>query len=401
MGRVYRYKGFVAFLMTAVIIFCGYGRNIFGIVYSTCAYSYHLLSGDYTVNEYKGYIDNLFLDRLSYHDALVDLNSLILRYSGASYVVKDDGIVVKMKNGYLVSEASYIADEDILEGIDKINELYEFSEDHGAEFLYVMCPVKGYSGEFPAGFDNFIKSNCDRFADALVNKGVPALILQEEMEKEKITEEEAFFITDHHWTPNTGFWAFGKICNTLNSLYGFEYNTDYTDISNYTVETYEDWFLGSRGKKTGSRFSELGVDDIDLITPRFETSLTEEQPFKEESRTGEFIDTALFLENLETKDYHHKNPYATYSGGDFRLQIFKNHLNNTGKKMLVIRDSFACAVTPFLALETDTLYIVDVRDYDYYVGAKQNVYALIEEYSPDYVAVIYTDVPISAGRLDF
>ena len=400
MERVYKYKGLVAFIVVAVIILCGYEPNALKIAYLTCAHSYHLLIGDYTANEYSAHIKNLFSGDLSYHNELVDLNSLLLRYSGTSYVVKDDETVVKMKNGYLTYEVPYIADEDILESADKINSLYEFSRDHGAEFLYTMCPVKGYSGEFPAGIDNHIKTNCDRFADALINKGVPALVLQDEMEKEGITEEEAFFVTDHHWTPNTGFWALGKICSTLNSLYGFEYNKDYTDISNYSVETYKDWFLGSQGKKTGIRFSELGVDDIDLIMPKFETSLTEEQPFKEESRTGEFIDTALFLENLETKDYYHKNPYATYSGGDFRLQIFKNHLNNTGKKILVIRDSFACAVTPFLALEADTLYILDVREGDYYVGEKPSVYALIEEYSPDYVVVVYTNVA-RGSSLDF
>ena len=56
-----------------------------------------------------------------------------------------------------------------------------------------------------------------------------------------------------------------------------------------------------------------------------------------------------------------------------------------------IRDSFACTVTPFLALQAKELHVIDVRNYSYYVGEKINVYDYIEEIQPDYVIVEYVE----------
>lgn len=215
-------------------------------------------------------------------------------------------------------------------------------------------------------------------------------------------EKESYFVTDHHWKPEVGFWASGEICKALEEMYGFEFNDAYTDISNYNVEIYEDWFLGSYGKQTGCYYSGKGLDDIALITPKFETNLTEEQPFKQSVRTGSFQESALYMENLREKDPHVLNPYVVYGGGDFRLQILHNNLNPGGKKFLIIRDSTASVVTPFLSLNAGQLHIMDIRDGESYVGEKLNVYEYIEQIDPDYVMVLYGG-PISEvwGRLNF
>ena len=104
------------------------------------------------------------------------------------------------------------------------------------------------------------------------------------------------------------------------------------------------------------------------------------------------------------KDYYNMNTYATYSGGDFRLQIMKNNLNPQGKKVLLIRDSFACAVAPFLSLQTRELHLCDMRDYDYYVGDKLNIKDYIQQIKPDYVLVLYagiSDISNSHSRYNF
>ena len=178
---------------------------------------------------------------------------------------------------------------------------------------------------------------------------------------------------------------------------------DYTDIRSYTIKTYDKWFLGSLGKKVGAYFTWGGADDFELITPNFDTNLTESQPIKDIERNGSFEDTALYMENMK-KDYFNINTYATYSGGDFRLQIMKNNLNQNGKKILMIRDSFACVVAPFLALQTSELHICDMRDYEYYVGEKLNAEDYIKQLKPDYVIVLYSGVSSiedSDGKYDF
>ena len=104
------------------------------------------------------------------------------------------------------------------------------------------------------------------------------------------------------------------------------------------------------------------------------------------------------------KDLYKKNTYAAYSGGDFRLQIMRNELNPDGKKILLIRDSFACAVAPFLALQTSELHICDMRNFEYFAGDKFYMDNYIREINPDYVLVLYSGVnPVggSLGKYDF
>ena len=79
----------------------------------------------------------------------------------------------------------------------------------------------------------------------------------------------------------------------------------------------------------------------------------------------------------------------------------KNNLNPHGKKILMICDSFAMVVTPFLALQTSELHICDVRDNEKYVGEKLNMEKYIKEIKPDYVIVLYNGVSNSQKEYNF
>ena len=213
------------------------------------------------------------------------------------------------------------------------------------------------------------------------------------MENDGISEAEAFFITDHHWKPKSAIWATAKICNELNNRYGFEYDKSMFDLSNYNIKTYEDWFLGSQGKKVGRFFTDLYVDDIDIITPKFDTSLTVSQPLKKESKTGTFEETLISKVRYEEKGYYDYNPYVAYTGGDYHIQTIENLNNTEGKDILVIRDSYAAALTPFLSLTAHNTHMLDLREMSGMYGDRvASVSQYIEEMKPDYVIVMYYGV---------
>ncbi len=70
----------------------------------------------------------------------------------------------------------------------------------------------------------------------------------------------------------------------------------------------------------------------------------------------------------------------------------------------MVRDSFACAVSPFLALNCSELYMLDIRHHENYVGKKVNPADYIAEIQPDYVIVLYNEVKAidrSKGMYDF
>ena len=338
-------------------------------------------------------IEDVSTKQLLYHDDMLDLNSFVLNKTGTESVKKNSDVVVKADNDYLAYGVPAMDEKTLTKYADNIGELYQYTKENNIPFLYVMTPQKGYGLEYPAGTDNFIKDNCTTHLKNLEERGVPYLEIRQCMENEGISEEEAFFITDHHWTPKTAIWATEKICNELNSRYGFDYDKSVFDLSNYNVKTYEDWFLGSQGKKVGRFFTDLYVDDIDIITPKFDTSLTVSQPLKNESKTGTFEETLISKVRYEEKGYYDYNPYVAYTGGDYHIQTIENLKKTDGKDILVIRDSYAAASTPFLSLTAHNVHMLDLREMSGMYGDRvASVSQYIEEMKPDYVIVMYYGV---------
>lgn len=342
------------------------------------------------IDEFKTSIEKISTEELSYHSWCVDINSAFNNILNKKIIEKDDQIVVKMDNGYLAEEVKKMSDKEIKQYAENVAELDNSTD---VPFLYVMAPKKGNFEKMPENADNYLKDNCDRFINYLSELNVNTLDLRDKMYEQGITEEEAFFVTDHHWKPKTGFWAFNEICKKLNSDYGFNYNHTVTDISNYNITTYKDSFLGSYGKKTGRFFTHKSMDDFDLIVPDFETNLKVTNEQTGEVIEGDFENSVLCTEYLEYKDCYNQWMYAIYNGGDFSLQIVENQIESQyDKKVLIIRDSFACTVTPFLSLTTGSVYIVDLRESVINSERIPSVSKYIDEIQPDYVIVLYSGV---------
>ncbi len=345
-------------------------------------------------------IDDISTKSLRYRTQLLDLNSAKGNLSNEKLAVKNDMTVFKTEEESLLEERPEITLEDIDPAIEKLTQLQQCAQENGADFLYIAAPEKGTNLTIPANATNYSAENYALFMEALEDAQIPTLNLSQEMELAGLLNKDAFFYTDHHWKPEIGFWANGKICEALQNRYDFVYDDATTDIGNYNVKVYEDWFLGSYGKKVGLHFSSEGADDITLITPSFDTDLTESIPYDNHLRTGSFTETMLYLEKLVEKDYYGQNPYAAYGGGNFRLQILKNNLLSEGKKIVILRDSFAYVVAPYLALSCAEVHCIDVRDL--ITTEDINVYDYIEEIKPDYVLVLYNGaVTEEYARINF
>lgn len=352
----------------------------------------------------KDNIDDVSSKELSYHDMLMDIDSVGKNLLGTRVVKKDDTTIVKSDSGNLFVLVERLDDDEIDEVVSRIQALNDVSEKNGARFLYCAAPRKElYAQQLPSNVGSLFPENYYRLLAGLRASGIPAVDFSEVFKEDNVAETDIHYNTDHHWKTYSGFLASAAICRELSSRYGFAYNGQYTDLQNYTVTVYPNWFLGSRGKKVGRFFTWCGPDDFELITPNFETNMTEEQPYKKKIREGTFEETVLYMKNME-KNYYHTTPYSTYSGGDFRLQIMRNNLNPGGKRILLVRDSYACVVAPFLALQTSELHICDMRDYVYSTGDKLNLEEYISKFRPDYVIVLFSgvnSVKEARGKYDF
>ena len=325
----------------------------------------------------------------------VDIHSLSYLITNTRSMQKGSDTVVRMDNGYLAYDYASVSDNVIEQSANSCAKLNDFCNNLNIPFMYIYAPQKQYFGKYPVGSDNTNRSEGEKFVNALRNKGVNTLSLAEKMIEQDIKMENAYFITDHHWTPETGFWAAGEICKKLNLDYGFEYDTSKTDIKNYNVKVYEDWFLGSQGKKTGRFFTSLGVDNISLITPKFETNV--EITDKRGTKSGALEDVVYDKQKIEEKSFHTKNPYAAYSGGDFAEQLITNKNAINDKKIVIVRDSYACTVTPFLALNVSEIRILDIRKSMHGKSTIASVSEYVKNHNPDYVMVLYSGLSSSNG----
>lgn len=350
----------------------------------------------------KDNIEDISDKQVRYHDKLLDLNSVKENLLGTRVIIKPDTTVVKAESGSLIIPSYPQKADEIAKVAGRIAQLNEFAEENGARFLYCAAPVKAMYEKEPANVLNASSDNMDTFLAVLTEEGIPYIDFRETFEKSHTDTKDIFYYTDHHWTVRSGLLATQSICEKLNSLYGFKYDKKYTDIQNYKVTLLENWFLGSYGKKVGRFFSWKGADDFEVIVPDFETNMTEERPYINEFRIGPFENTVMFPERLD-KNYYGQNTYSVYSGGDSHLQIMRNNMNQDGKKILLIRDSFSCVVAPFLSLQTKELSVCDMREADFVEGIRIDLKDYIIKTKPDYVIVLYNGVGSvnDAGKYDF
>ncbi len=90
----------------------------------------------------------------------------------------------------------------------------------------------------------------------------------------------------------------------------------------------------------------------------------------------------LIYRKLEKIDYYNNNTYASYLYGDFPITIIKNNLNQSGKKILILKDSFSLTMVPFLVDGASEIHLIDLRHY------KDSVKEYVKQNQPDMVIMM-------------
>lgn len=290
--------------------------------------------------------------------------------------------VAKLNNGYLTFTNPKI---DIKGYADKTIEFNKFLSEKNIPLLYIQAPYKISKSDpqLPTGFVNYTNENDDNLLSELSKANIKTLDFREEIVKDNLNHYDMFFKTDHHWTPESGLWAAKKVSNLLRDDYGFKINEDNYNLDNYNIETYKNWFLGSQGRRVGVTYT--GDDDINIITPKFKTDFNFSVPTANIKRSGEFKDAMFSYDLINKKDYYNLNPYEAYIGGDYNLNLITNNDSPNNKKILLVRDSFSCVMTPFLAMSCKNLDTIDLR---YYTAS---IKSYIDKNKPDIVILMYSN----------
>lgn len=165
-------------------------------------------------------------------------------------------------------------------------------------------------------------------------------------------ERDAFYRTDHHWTTMGARLAFQRLMSGMDlvrpiaaeDLNGLSYQgLSYTEVS--------DSFYGTTYSASGAGWVE--PDSICTVIPEGGTKGNVTVTRYPE---GAPIEGGLYYpEKLAVKD-----KYAYFLGGNQPLCVIKNPDAASGK-LLVIRDSYADSLAPFLAEEFQEVHLFDLR----------------------------------------
>ncbi|MFR8003797.1 MAG: DHHW family protein [Hydrogeniiclostridium sp.] len=181
-----------------------------------------------------------------------------------------------------------------------------------------------------------------------------------------------YYKTDHHW-------------NTFGAYEGYKVLAQKMGFTPYGQDQFifrlaSNSFYGTLYSKAVNSFQ----TPDDLYLPEYAEPQDIVQVVGGEEHEG------LYWEEYLDK----KDKYSTFMGGNHSVEVVKNRNQNNGRKLLLLKDSYANSLVPFLCLHYSEIHVIDLRYYS------QNVYDYIEENGITEAAAVYSmkqlcDVDIS------
>ena len=173
--------------------------------------------------------------------------------------------------------------------------------------------------------------------------------------------DNLYYRTDHHWTSGGAFTVFKSVAGKL----GIEAPVGY---DHYTVSTS---FKGTLSSKSGDF---VGKDSVEIYAPKSDkVNYYVTYPDSQEKRSSIFKP-----EMLKTKD-----KYTVFFGGNHPL-VEINTTADTGRNLLVLKDSYANSFMQFMTPYYDRIIMVDPRYY------YDNINMVISNYDINEILYLYS-----------
>lgn len=287
--------------------------------------------------------------------------------------------IITCDDGYILGTIWEIDTKPYIENICEFN---AFLKENDMPFLYAALPGKiSQQDEGIYGVLDFSNQNVDALLAGIRNDGVEVLDFREKIAENFDNNHERFFITDPHWTPETGLWAAGELASYLNENHGFDFDLEKLDSQNFSQQVYEGIFLGAHGRK--ATISTVKPENLVLYYPKSSVDLSVEIPTVNLNARGDF-GTIYNYQKLEG-DIYNNAPYAVYLYGNPALVTITNHQCDNDKSILVIGDSMDNVMLPFLSLGVKRITAMDLRDFN------GSVQTYIKEHKDEYDMVLVTN----------
>lgn len=211
----------------------------------------------------------------------------------------------------------------------------------------VIVPSKGfvYSDKLPKNALDYLDSEA---LDSVKSDSFRFIDLRDTLLKNK-DAYQLFYKTDHHWTSDGAFVAYEEICKSLGMTPAARDSFDRTSVSGFKGTSYStSCYLLSK------------PDDVVLMKNK-KTGGAAEVTISENGK-DETFDNMFFEDALSESD-----KYVVFLDGNHAFERIKT--GNEGGKLLLVKDSFAHCIAPFLAENYSEIIMIDLRYYKKPVSA--------------------------------
>lgn len=225
------------------------------------------------------------------------------------------------------------------------------------------------------GYKEYSNRMADELLEILKNSQVDCIDMREEINLTKQNYEKIFYRTDHHWTPENGLWTAGIIADRLNQKKGFQIDKSIYNINNYDEYIIPEEYMGSYGRTVTSVYVEK--DKMKKLSPKYETRIERKIPSLQLELEGSFEEVM-----------YDNTMWPHYNAWNYSISAVKTYYNKSedavNKKVLLLTDSIADVVSPFLVCGIKEIHEIDPRCFN------GSIETYIKEYQPDVVIMIYT-----------
>ena len=285
-----------------------------------------LFSGNFDEQFEKWFSDH-FVNR----DKWIELNAIARKATGA---IENNGVYFA-QDGRLVQQFQTVNETTLQANIDTVN---AFCTDHGVKANIFLVPTAawGAANELPVG-----ASDVDQ--KALLQEIKQKFPDQTFIDYTELASPSPnlYYRTDHHWNEKGAYQGYVAIASQV--LNKIPNAFIYTEVS--------DSFEGTMYSRSGAFWvSPDPIYEIDPDGSDLQVSVSYDD--------GDTVTDSLYsTDRLSTKDQ-----YAYYVDGNHAYVDIKTNMN-TNKKAVIVKDSYAHILMPFLATEYSEIQMVDLRYY--------------------------------------
>lgn len=290
-----------------------------------------LTNGDYTAD-----IGSFYTDQFPARRFFVGLKSVC----ELGQLKMQNNSVIPAKGGRLVKRLEYESLDAAEKNLSAINDFCDILNSKNIDVTTVIAPR---STDIFADFIHPIygRDRTDAVWSIIKEMKPDALSLADTLKNAENSGGYVWYRTDHHWTVDGAYIAYTELADALGyTPFPFEYFKP-------TVVSRE--FYGTTWSSSGMPWT--APDEMKFY--RFEGDT---KYVVQNMMTGAVTEGFYDTEKLSEKD-----KYSAFLGGNQAyIKVYEPSLEKP--KLLIIKDSFAHSIAPFLALHYE-LHIVDLRYY--------------------------------------